>query len=807
MATMDIATLGIAVDSSSVTNADRALVSLSNTAARVTGTIKTLVGAWAGWHVVKSIIIESAQLNARFETMGIVMNIVGRNAGYSAGQMAEYEKALRKTGIAMIESREVLTRMAQAQLDLSKTSELARIAQDAAVVGGINSSAAFERMVQGIQQGEVEILRGIGLTVNFQQAYNKLAEELKKNVSTLTETEKTQARMNAVMEEGKNIAGVYEAAMGTAGKQMSSMKRYVDDLKVKFGELFNETLTISIFAFSDGLKGANRELDEMAASKEIHKWGEDLTDVFVGLANAIHNTWVRFSIIYKATELGVGGIKDFFTSSTQKEFDKKAGGRYDAWEKQFNADVMKGDAFIHALEDRRKAKAKDAYLGVGTFGGADLLRQSKVLGISSKGDQAKLLSAQDADFYMGKGASVSPAPKGTKGAAVDKVKSFIAALKEEVATLGMSEEAHKRYDAAQLKMSTSQRKITDSLLMSLEEKKQRIAGEESAIRANNEAWDAAFDVQERMRLSTEEAIKTQRVWLESVSLEASLLGKTNEEREIAIRLLDLQKGGIQDPAMSGKISSAVYAKAGNEYTQAALTQEERLLEERERVEKIYQNGGFGSPESEGAMIRYSNAVGVVNEKYRSLGDTVQKANTLGRDLGLTFTSAFEKAMVSGSNLRGVLQGLVADLQAMLIRKSITEPLLGKISGPLGGLDFGSLFGSSAPSNIAAFSSMPFGSISAFSTAFADGGVMTSRGRLPLRTYSFGGVANSPQASVFGEGSTPEAYVPVPSGKIPVEMKGGGGPTVTITQSFDFRIFLATHALLKYPFSPVNGSIC
>lgn len=57
--------------------------------------------------------------------------------------------------------------------------------------------------------------------------------------------------------------------------------------------------------------------------------------------------------------------------------------------------------------------------------------------------------------------------------------------------------------------------------------------------------------------------------------------------------------------------------------------------------------------------------------------------------------------------------------------------------------------------------------------FADGGIMTSRGPVPLRKYSGGGIATSPQLAMFGEGSVPEAYVPVPSGRIPVELRGGG----------------------------------
>jgi hypothetical protein len=55
--------------------------------------------------------------------------------------------------------------------------------------------------------------------------------------------------------------------------------------------------------------------------------------------------------------------------------------------------------------------------------------------------------------------------------------------------------------------------------------------------------------------------------------------------------------------------------------------------------------------------------------------------------------------------------------------------------------------------------------------FANGGIMTAKGPVQLRTYANGGVANSPQLAVYGEGSSPEAYVPLPDGKrIPVAMQ-------------------------------------
>jgi len=59
--------------------------------------------------------------------------------------------------------------------------------------------------------------------------------------------------------------------------------------------------------------------------------------------------------------------------------------------------------------------------------------------------------------------------------------------------------------------------------------------------------------------------------------------------------------------------------------------------------------------------------------------------------------------------------------------------------------------------------------------FAKGGVMTAGGPLDLKAYAKGGVANSPQLALFGEGSMNEAFVPLPDGRsIPVTIRSEGG---------------------------------
>ena len=98
------------------------------------------------------------------------------------------------------------------------------------------------------------------------------------------------------------------------------------------------------------------------------------------------------------------------------------------------------------------------------------------------------------------------------------------------------------------------------------------------------------------------------------------------------------------------------------------------------------------------------------------------------------------------------------------------------AGVLAGL-FG---GGSGASSMAWQPSYPIGG----GLAFANGGIMTSAGAVPLHKYAMGGIANRPQLAMFGEGRTPEAYVPLPDGRrIPVQMNGGGASGLHQTLNF------------------------
>jgi tape measure domain-containing protein len=75
-------------------------------------------------------------------------------------------------------------------------------------------------------------------------------------------------------------------------------------------------------------------------------------------------------------------------------------------------------------------------------------------------------------------------------------------------------------------------------------------------------------------------------------------------------------------------------------------------------------------------------------------DNVSRVSDAGRELGLTFESAFEDAAISGKNFGDVLMGVFQDIQRMALRQFVTKPLFeGLFGGGAGGGAglFGSLF--------------------------------------------------------------------------------------------------------------------
>jgi hypothetical protein len=189
---------------------------------------------------------ESVTLAMRLEMVTGVSRMLGEQNGISAEKVDELTEKLKKQGITSIESRQALIKMTQAGLDMNKSVDLARVAQNAARIGNVNSSEALGRLIHGITTMQSETLRGLGIIVKSDQAQQVYARSLGKTAKELSGTERQQAMYNAVLKEGEKIAGVYSETLEYGAGKEKSLDRYREEAQIKIGEQFAKIKGIMI---------------------------------------------------------------------------------------------------------------------------------------------------------------------------------------------------------------------------------------------------------------------------------------------------------------------------------------------------------------------------------------------------------------------------------------------------------------------------------------------------------------------------------------------------------------------------------
>ena len=323
--------------------------------------------------------------------------------------------------------------------------------------------------------------------------------------------------------------------------------------------------------------------------------------------------------------------------------------------------------------------------------------------------------------------------------------------------------------------------------------KKRASEQERAAQRYNDglkgAIDLAGDLNKQIRdiKLTTESVGASPVQKISNELQASL-NAIQDEQETLFKKADefTNKTGIQFEGLRNKIKALGAAKVelANETYQQDFA--ELYASQGEAIDKatesVYENaralqynndimGGLKD-----GLTGYIEQIGTMRDALSSLGQQAFKGiEDALVSLVTTGTANFREFAVS------ILQETSRMIIQQLVLKSIMQALGfggggggGFLAG--GGGGFTQFNASGVDFNPAAFSGTKL---------FANGGIMTGDGPLPLNKYASGGIANSPQLAMFGEGSRPEAYVPLPDGRrIPVAMQGGGGGSTTVNVSVD-----------------------
>ena len=170
--------------------------------------------------------------------------IAFENLSTSAGQVSEdILSALQDASAGTVAANKLMLAANRAMvLGVADNTEeftvLMEIARDRARAMGLTIEQAFNDIVTGIGRGSPLILDNLGLVINQVEANKDYAFSLGKTAEELTEAEKKQALLNAVLEQGQKTIDKNTQAELTASETIQALKANFADVTAEIGESF-----------------------------------------------------------------------------------------------------------------------------------------------------------------------------------------------------------------------------------------------------------------------------------------------------------------------------------------------------------------------------------------------------------------------------------------------------------------------------------------------------------------------------------------------------------------------------------------
>lgn len=230
--------------------------------------------------------IQSFRTAAEVQELDTVMQVVGATTGVTYKVLKDTADAIRGNGIEMASAQQMAIKFAKNQLNLADAANVARVAQDLAVISQANSTETADRLTYAVLNLNSMMLRNAGVQTTVSQAVKAYAAENKISAGSMTTAQKQQAVLNAILEEGKKISGVYTMSMTNAGKVLRSFARITKDIQGELGGAFLDALGPIILKFYDLYKAFSLTLREGGALYPII---QALSAVFVNLAIPLGN--------------------------------------------------------------------------------------------------------------------------------------------------------------------------------------------------------------------------------------------------------------------------------------------------------------------------------------------------------------------------------------------------------------------------------------------------------------------------------------------------------------------------------------
>lgn len=217
-----------------VRNELKGLDSAAATAAKGIGGLATAAGV-AGVVALTGLAAEAARTALAFNSLEASFQTLASQAGGSGDAMLA---ALRKASQGMIADADLIQAANRAMLlGVADTAEematLMQIAAERGQAMGLSMTQAFDNIVTGLGRGSALILDNLGILIDAEEANRAYAQSVGKTAAALSDAEKKQALINAVLAQGGTGAQIAVDPFQQLGAAMENFKVATGQLLVE----------------------------------------------------------------------------------------------------------------------------------------------------------------------------------------------------------------------------------------------------------------------------------------------------------------------------------------------------------------------------------------------------------------------------------------------------------------------------------------------------------------------------------------------------------------------------------------------
>lgn len=217
--------------------------------------------------------------------------VLRKNMGVSTAVTDQYREALEKMNYVGAEQTQIMSGLLQSNVGLNDTTLQAVTAmRDLSVAAGVASTQGIGTMNQAITTLNPQLLQNYGITQTATQVFDTYGASLGKTSQTMTDAEKRQAILNAVIAQGARSAGAADAAQGNLNRTVTQLKANFETLKAGIGQVFLPLASGIVSLVNSEIFGLSKSVDENRGRFE--SMGQTLASKVIPMVQGFIN-WIK----------------------------------------------------------------------------------------------------------------------------------------------------------------------------------------------------------------------------------------------------------------------------------------------------------------------------------------------------------------------------------------------------------------------------------------------------------------------------------------------------------------------------------